>query len=64
MERVNSGMGRRRIHPGKKDMIASWLGMDDKHFVTGRVTQDRDPAGEGYIEVTITAAADERKGAA
>lgn len=46
-----------------RDMIASWIGVDDRHFVTGKVAQSRDPEGTGYIEVTITAA-QEAEGAA
>ncbi len=43
------------IHGLKKcrDGIALALGIDDKHIVTGTLTQIRDPAGVGFIEVSI-----------
>lgn len=43
-----------------RDAIASVLGIDDKHFVTGSVTQEYDPTKHGYIVVRIASVAEER----
>lgn len=39
---------------GGRDAIAAALGVDDKHIAISSVTQERDPEGRGFIEVTIT----------
>ena len=36
-----------------RDGIAAEAGIDDKHMVTGSVTQIRDKQKQGYVEVTI-----------
>ena len=55
------GKGRRRMDDTNaiasmkylEDGIAAALGIDDKHFRFGRIQQERDPEGIGYIEVAI-----------
>jgi hypothetical protein len=42
-----------------RDAIASVLGIDDRHFITGSVTQEYDPAKRGYILVRIASVAEE-----
>lgn len=41
---------------GMRDAVASILGIDDKNFVTGTVTQERDPAQGGYMRIRIASA--------
>ncbi|HEU0165565.1 MAG TPA: hypothetical protein VFQ54_11020 [Thermomicrobiales bacterium] len=40
-----------------RDTIASVLGVDDKHFLTNGLMQERDPEGKGYIGITIISSA-------
>lgn len=53
--------GRRRVDEDNciaamkhvRDRVASVLGIDDKEFVTGSLTQERDPNKVGFIRVTV-----------
>lgn len=64
---IRHGKGRRRMDVDNiiaslkpvQDAISSVLGVDDKHFTLGTMTQTRDPTGRGEIVVTITEAGDE-----
>lgn len=60
------GKGRRRMDDDNaaactkpyRDGIADALGVDDKRFATGSLTQMRDGSGAGYVEATLTAERD------
>ena len=45
---------------GMRDAVASVLGIDDKYFITGSVTQERDPAQRGYMRIVIASVAEEQ----
>ena len=36
-----------------RDQISDELGIDDRNFVTGSLTQVRDPEGQGFVRVVI-----------
>jgi hypothetical protein len=58
---IGHGKGRKRLDDTNaiasmkpiEDQIASCLGIDDRHFRFGSMTQTRDPSGMGYVRVTI-----------
>jgi hypothetical protein len=35
------------------DAIAETIGVNDKHFIIGTVTQDRDTVGKGYVRIAV-----------
>lgn len=45
---------------GVRDIIANIIGIDDRLFITGTVTQERDPAKRGYIVVRIASVVEEQ----
>jgi hypothetical protein len=65
---IAHGKGRKRLDDDNaiaamkpvRDQIARCLGMDDRDFVTGSMTQDRDPEGRGFVRVAIEPAAKEQ----
>lgn len=58
---VAYGKGQRRLDDDNaiasmkpiRDQIAACLGIDDRHFTTGSMTQTRDPDGLGFVKVAI-----------
>ncbi len=61
---IGLGKGRRTLDDDNaiacmkpvRDAIADTVGIDDKHFRTGTVTQIRDPEQRGFVRVEIVAA--------
>lgn len=59
------GKGRKRMDEdnivaslkrGMIDTVAAQIGIDDKHFTIGTITQDRDPDKQGCMVLTLTGA--------
>lgn len=65
---IAHGKGRKRLDDDNaiaamkpiRDQIARCLGMDDRNFVSGSMTQVRDPEKRGFVRVAIEPAAKEQ----